>query len=158
MRLTERDGNKVWFAHGRPRGFLCPRDFCDNAYGCDKVKDRTCPYLRLLDKLAAYEDTGLSPEEIKLNMDGLDEYRKVEAEGRLVILPCKVGDTVYYITGNGIYKAKAITFRFDESGIRVYCERKFMGLIGFEGIYGKTVFPTREEAEAALLKGETEDV
>lgn len=47
------------------------------------------------DKLAAYEDMGLSPEEIKLNMDGLDEYHKAEAEGRLVILPCKVGDTVF---------------------------------------------------------------
>lgn len=50
----------------------------------------------IADKLAAYEDTGLSPEEIKLNMDGLDEYHKAEAEGRLVVLPCKVGDMVFY--------------------------------------------------------------
>ena len=55
-RLTRRDGNKVWFAHGRPRGFLCPDNFCFNAFSCDKVKSLTCPYLQLLDKLADYED------------------------------------------------------------------------------------------------------
>ena len=55
-RLTKRDGANVWFAQSRPRGFLCPSEFCSSARICQKVKDRTCPYLSLLDKLAAYED------------------------------------------------------------------------------------------------------
>ncbi len=116
-------------------------------------------------RLAEYEDSGLTPEECAAfakfqadydsAKDDIDIVRIIEiltadAEGRLIVLPCKVGDTVYYITGYGIYKAKAITFRFNKSGIRVYCERKYMGVIGFEGIYGKTVFLSREEAEAAL--------
>ena len=127
-------------------------------------------YSDALERLAQYEDTGLSPEEYQMRKEDLrvldlfkeqssdaeEAIRIAEArrENRLVILPCKVGDAVYYINGYGIYKAKAATFRFNESGIRVYCERKFMGVIGFEGIYGKTVFLTREEAEAAL-KGAT---
>lgn len=52
----------------------------------------------LLDRLAAYEDTGLTPEEIMADMPdttaieaALDRYQCAEAEGRLVVLPCKVG-------------------------------------------------------------------
>ena len=68
----------------------------------------------------------------------------------MLVLPCKVGDMVYYIDGGKSYKAKAVAFRINGSGLRVYCERNFMGHIGFEGVYGITVFLTREEAEAAL--------
>lgn len=82
---------------------------------------------------------------------------EMEKQGRLVILPCKLGDTLYYIDGGKSYKAKAILFRVNQSGIRVYCERHFMGLVGFEGIYGKTVFLTREEAEAAINRMESEE-
>lgn len=111
-------------------------------------------------RLKSYEDAeeegrlvSLPPKSQDLDFMRIFELITADGEERAIILPCKVGDAVYYINGYGIYKAKATTFRFNESGIRVYCERKFMGVIGFEGIYGKTVFLTREEAEAAL-KGE----
>lgn len=128
-----------------------------------------------LNRLAAYEDTGLEPEEVEacnvalmgkslaeikeiegISIDRMKDMAKAEAEGRLLVLPCKVGDMVYYVTTAGIYKAKAVEFRYNKSGVRVYCERKFMGLIGFEGIYGKTVFLTREDAEKALEGMENE--
>lgn len=80
----------------------------------------------------------------------LAQYEDAEESGLLLRLPCKLGDTVYYIDGGKSYKAKASAFRFNESGIRVYCERNYMGYVGFEGIYGKTVFFTHEEAEKAL--------
>ena len=35
-------------------------------------------WVEALEKLAAYEDTGLSPEEIKLKLDGLDSYQNAE--------------------------------------------------------------------------------
>ena len=88
--------------------------------------------------------------------DKLAAYEDAEEQGRLVMLPCKVGDTVYYISAGKSYKAKASMFRVNKSGLRVYCERNYMGCVGFDGIYGKTVFLNREEAEAAL-KGERED-
>jgi hypothetical protein len=39
--------------------------------------------LDCFDRLAAYEDTGLSPEEVA-------ELAKAKEDGRLVVLPCKV--------------------------------------------------------------------
>lgn len=37
-------------------------DFCEKAGECDFIEDRECPYLRIIDRLAAYEDTELEPE------------------------------------------------------------------------------------------------
>lgn len=71
-------------------------------------------------RLAAYEETGLVPEavehlklasmgkaiaEIKefegVPVDRLRELAKAKKEGRLVVLPCDVGDTVYVETPRG---------------------------------------------------------
>lgn len=51
-----------------------------------------------IDLLAEYEDTGLSPAEVASLQSRLSHYEKAEQEGRLVELPCKVGDTVYVVT------------------------------------------------------------
>lgn len=57
-----------------------------------------------LEKLAAYEDMGLTPEELdnlcrqmseirtSLGFKTLDDVYELVSEGRLVALPCKVGD------------------------------------------------------------------
>ena len=42
----------------------CPK-FCAAASKCIQVTERTCPILQIFDRLAKYEYTGLSPEEIK---------------------------------------------------------------------------------------------
>lgn len=54
-----------------------------------------------IDRLAAYEDTGLTPEEITAMRHTLEEYHRAadpllsaKAQGRVVVLPCKLGDTV----------------------------------------------------------------
>lgn len=138
MRLTKRDGHEVWFAHGRPRGFLCPQKFCDNAYGCDKVKDRVCPYLQLLDKLAAYEDA--------------------EEQGRLVRLPCKVGTAIWRVWCGKINRYVVVEVDAqDHVKLRFLIECLPYLRFYWDDEYGKTVFLSREEAEAAL-KGEGKDV
>jgi hypothetical protein len=48
---------------------------------------------KAIDRLAAYEDTGLTPEEVA-------ELAKAKADGRLMVLPCKVGD---YLWANSRY-------------------------------------------------------
>lgn len=70
---------------------------------------------RLLDRLVAYEDTGLTPEEIKapftedtmINLAAqalgvepsrLRKLAEADKDGRVLILPCKVGDTVWFKT------------------------------------------------------------
>ena len=122
-----------------------------------------CPsFDRLVECLAAYEDTGLEPEEITAMQHTLDEYHKVadpllraQADGRVVVLPCKVGQRVFALLDTDKHLSE--------------CEVKQIGLgneIGFVGIepigargreygvsikgFGKTVFLTREEAEKAL--------
>ena len=109
-----------------------------------------------LQKLAAYEDTGLTPEDIlhiratqRITPERLIEIIRAEFEERLVILPCKVGDTVYRICHE--YKQGNPFIRAVE-----FSQHNFWRIV-FGGEFGKTVFLTREEAEAAL-KGERDDV
>lgn len=67
IRLTQRLGNKTFFSEDAC--FMCAYSenyhgkFCENI-GCESAEDRTCPYLRVIDRLAEYEDTGLEPQEI----------------------------------------------------------------------------------------------
>ena len=72
---------------------------------------------RLKDRLAAYEDTRLTPERCaefaRADAEGryivmrdaeqegvarLRELAEADKAGRLVVLPCKVGDTIYHIS------------------------------------------------------------
>ncbi len=128
----------------------------------------------IVDRLASYEDSGLAPEEInriqetlvtaqrlkKEQYDTLEKYLKAEAEGRLVILPCKVGSEVFVLWFGSVVPATAISFHFyewrDGYSVRVLCDtQKISGARDFSfEAFGKTLFFTREEAEAAL-KGET---
>lgn len=87
-----------------------------------------------------------------------------EQDGRLVVLPCKVGDTVYqvdYMTHgealkSGIpqskdpYQNRKYARKRAEYLPMIVRERKMVKTLYRE--IGKTVFLTREEAEAALKK------
>lgn len=70
---------------------------------------------------------------------------------KFIKLPCKVGDTVYYIPfGNNITESKVaqITIEpIEEIGVSFLC----YGGISFDlRFIGKSVFLTREEAERAI--------
>ena len=128
-------------------------------------------------RLAAYEDTGLEPEEVlpkdkadeialKLmrladleslcNYARLRELAEADKDGRVVVLPCKVGDTLYEVTGRKTiseYRVKAIRVELFCVSIEWEIEKGFVwqSLAGItQSEIGKTVFLTREEAEAAL--------
>lgn len=65
-RLTKRGkGNNHVYFTSKPKGFLCHENFCSYAYKCEKIRDRKCPYLAVMDRLSDYEDTGLEPWEIE---------------------------------------------------------------------------------------------
>ena len=155
-----------------------------DCYGGNDCNDRAAKSAyrqTCVERLAAYEDTGLTPEEVlpkdkadeialKLmrlaDLESLCSYTRLrelaeaDKDGRLVVLPCKVGDTVYMIER---------IFDIDNGVCDEICARKVIGyggnnlnklwLIGSGGIcnvsifvseFGKTVFLTREEAEKAL--------
>ena len=130
-----------------------------------------------IERLAAYEDTGLEPEEIErivdaygrghtlrtesaerleivreIKTDRLRELAKAEKDGRLEVLPCKVGDHVW-IDGREAIVTEFFGYRSERYFHAVILGRNKHIDIPFDEI-GKTVFLTREEAEAALKGGE----
>ena len=154
-------------------------NFCDIAQ-CRELPcryDGNCSQKQVWERLKAYEDAGLSPQacsmcrEIEEGLSSTDysisrmlELMKADKDGRCVVLPCKVGDTVYILnrilgTDNTVYDR--------------ICARKIRGYGGnalnkvwlfasgdsydlsiFPSEFGKTVFLTREEAEKALEERE----
>lgn len=84
----------------------------------------------------------------------LKEYEDAEEQGRLVVLPCKVGDTVYQLRNKRHARGYGISPRIVSSACvwhdgsyslchqgMTYCQSRDLG---------KTWFLTYEEAEAAL--------
>ena len=129
-------------------------------------------YIPLIDaanRLAAYEDTGVEPEDLNrafnetailklaaqalsTTPDHLRDLLQAENDGRLVVLPCKAGSLIY------VGRRPAIITRFfgyvrERYFHAVFCDENKGIDIPFEEL-GKTVFLTREEAEAALKGGD----
>ncbi len=70
------------------------------------------------------------------------EYEDLEEQGKLLKLPCAVGDTVY------VLRLDNAAYMINNEKVWEIVEDKFE-IFHFDSI-GKTVFLTREEAEAAL--------
>ena len=131
--------------------------------------DYSSEYIPLIDaanSLAAYEDTGLEPEQVmemkSFTQGGIhkvdDGWKHVldllqaEQDGRLVVLPCKVGDVVYGFHGEKTILPMVV--KWIETCTNGWCiavqyaqmAPRFYRFSDF----GKTVFLTSEEAEKAL--------
>lgn len=85
----------------------------------------------------------------------LAEFEDLAEQGRLIELPCKVGDTLYdiyeFIENRNSpeiyeYKAKEITVGKDKQGDYFIIDSTIFRV----GDFGKTVFLTKEEAEKAI--------
>ena len=149
-RLTEWNG-------GQTRHAYYPRCFKEPCYGSGcKIKD--CPFeTAVCERLASYEDSGLTPEEIKapftedtmINLAaqalGVETSRlrglaEADKDGRVIILPCKVYETdgvrVYEHTVREVIYETAGGPAFDKNAI------------------GKRIFLTRDEAERAIQEME----
>jgi hypothetical protein len=113
-----------------------------------------------LERLAAYEDTGLTPEELhELLHDStgplhekLGEWIDVERDGRLLIQPCKERDQVWAIVS---VKGRSFVKYGRAQRIRYNADTKCW-LIKIdhykEKIFGETIFLSREEAKAVLAE------
>lgn len=130
-------------------------------------------------KLARYEDTGLTPEEVEamicashgdttvpnlvtvFDMPLARVRTLVESDqnGKCVLLPCKVGDTVYDIVLGKVREKKIIAISFLMSASTRHLELQAQNSRGAvtpisPSDFGKTVFITREEASAAIGGGQ----
>lgn len=97
-------------------------------------------------------------EEIDAVYRKLKEYEDAEEQGLLLRLPCKVGDTIYAITYN-YEKEKYVITKSKIIAVTQNCNGWFFrSLISIPAFklcdFGKTVFLTREEAEAKLKEME----
>lgn len=120
--------------------------------GCEcyeTIKSSMAYYVGTLDGGA----TGIIPNRLR-------ELAEADKDGRVVVLPCKVGDMLYEVTGRktiSVYKVKAIRVElfglFIEWGIVEGFVWQYLNGINANEI-GKTVFFTREEAERALQEME----
>ena len=190
-------GNHCWQVKGADN--LECREVCERQgdNGC-----KTCPIAKAFDRLAAIED--ILGDEYGLNR--LRELAQADREGRCLVMPAGIGDTVYHITtcknfsqvldgtmygpngelgtATGLYcpceLAETCPFPCDYDG-SFDCEKHKNTLAIFEDVvtgilsddiqdtlfleysenvafddFGKTVFLTREDAEAALRREQDE--
>ena len=130
-----------------PVSYTHLREVCRNQgeNGCTD-----CPIAKAFDRLAAYEETGLEPEELA----------QAKKKGRLVVLPCSIGDPVFM--GTGRYKITGYEedvcdgFYIGRDGVLQVKAQNYNGNHGTYGVIGQTAELTREAAEAALKEKEAE--
>lgn len=140
----------------------------------------TCPYKdgcsqkQVWERLKAYEDTGLTPQEVtalgKLFDYALKESKtlreqltllkhirelaEADKDGRVVVLPCRQGDELWTYCNQPVKRV----YSFTVSDVSTLNGRTVLNTLGLGTIrpedIGKTVFMTREEAEKALAEME----
>ena len=125
---------------------------CDS---CEQKKDKQCTFSEcrasLIKRLAAYE--GIA--EPCGGLDRLRELAEADKDGRVVVLPCKVGDTVWRIVRDGephITRDEVRDMYFADD--MTLCVELVGGRVTFTEKFGKTVFLSRAEAERALQEME----
>lgn len=91
----------------------------------------------------------------------LREYENAEEEGRMVMLPCKVGDALFCFSRRKVYPFKVRCIRIYEERVEIELRYagdeenlKFWHITIMEQDVGSKVFLTREEAEKALKEME----
>lgn len=83
--------------------------------------------------------------------DRLLELADADRAGRLVVLPCKVGDAAYWLHNGIITECRVHRIQMNRTGMFICLKSKVShGAFRVDTCLGKTVFLTREEAEAAL--------
>ena len=131
-----------------------------------------------VDRIAAYEETGPEPEDMKrafnedailklagqvlgVSSDRLRELAQAKKEGRLVVLPCDVGDKLYDVTLGEVREKIVISLSMllskSVNHLVIHAENFRNAVTSYElQDIGKTFFLTREAAEAALdaMRGE----
>ena len=156
-RLTNKDWRNLdpWECCGQDH--YCQRG-CHDPGGCTKG----CIVPRLYARLGAFEDTELDPEMCANYKTFEDEaiskgvpFKRIVAlmeadrDGRLAVLPCRIGDTLFRVFAGEILEHKVRNMRYlaiqgrwdiDTTPFCPYVESSI----------GKTIFLTREEAEKAL--------
>lgn len=153
-RLTKRENGHAHY----PRCFEEP---C-GGMGC---RTEDCEFkVEICERLADYEDMERTPEEIDMDheaaetlrqlcrncdLDRLEKLAEADRDGRVVVRPCKVGDTLFRVFAGEILEHKVRNMRYLAIQGRWDIDTTpFCSYV--ESSIGKTIFLTHEEAKAAL--------
>ena len=95
-------------------------------------------------------------------LERVQELAQAEKDGRLVVLPFCVGAPLYEATKKGVREYEVEQFSIGSEDLFIHALDKVIWyrggrIFGLDQI-GKTVFLTREEAEAALKKREAGEI
>ena len=136
--------------------------YFDDGSGPDRIAQSAFRQ-KCIERFAEYEDTYLTPELVQetaelaiwVHENGLDkikEWIKADKDGRVVVLPCNVGDTVYVLYGKGYIPCVVDRFHIlANKDVQARMRHFTIGTLWLSSsAFGKTVFLTREEAEKAL--------
>lgn len=128
-------------------------------------------YISAANRLADYEDTELTPEEVSTlvkdwsdlrtivgECGGLDRVRalaEADKDGRVVVLPCQSGEHVFALLDNQTHVWECEVEHAVLDGWRKVFAIRPLGRLKESyyapfGAFGQSVFLTREEAEKAL--------
>lgn len=140
------------------------------------IHDRFVSLDKAIDRLAAYEDAGLEPEEVTaiknavmgqgiakitefegIPVRRLRELAKAEKDGRLVVLPCRLHQPLYTIKNGEVHRNYGCQWHFTDKECQTFGTLSMYGEFVRLDDFGKAVFLTREEAEAALQKREVDN-
>ena len=122
----------------------------------------------IANRLAEYEDTGLEPEKIAFLKNVVDdafsdkpeftehirELLRTEKDGRVVVLPCRVGDRIYRVVDDCTFPGDCGTKRMckgcEYRNLFIEQTRFRLYLLTDDGKLRRGYYSTREEAEKAL--------
>ena len=123
----------------------------------------------IANRLAEYEDTGLEPEKIVLLKNIVDdafsdkpkfteqirELLRTEKDGRVVVLPCRVGDRIYRVVDDCTFPGDCGTKRMckgcEYRNLFIEQTRFRLYLLTDGGKLRRGYYRTREEAEKELV-------
>lgn len=164
-------------------GNYCDIAQCAETRGGSFCEDGACSQRKVWERLKEWEDLEEHGRVIVMKnpeQDGMARLRELadaDRAGRLVVLPCKVGDTVWAASGKIIKCEIDEMHMCDSGGIEFlvsfncdgadckrclfnnwsqdyfgefYCDSEYGNCSFKDSDIGKTIFLTREEAEKAL--------
>lgn len=150
---------------------FCDISRCQNTPGGSFCEGGACSQRKVWERLKEYEDTERRPEEVqalnRLFDYALDESRtlqeqlallkrlrelaEADKDGLLLVLPCRVGDTVYWLHDGKITECRAYRIQVSRKGVYITIKSTVShGSFREDDCLGKTIFFSREEAEKAL--------
>ena len=148
---------KEYISKERAKQFVCGH--CNEVCSEEPCEPSDCDWMAFIDKEPAADVAPAAHGELTEHIRGL---LRAEKDGRLVVLPCKVGDTLWVTGRDNVPREMELeapdirTVCTDEDNLCMStCNRKPDGFCAYRlrndgADIGKTVFLTREEAEKAL--------